>query len=147
MKKTNKENPVTFFRKANEARQKNVRESIKKAQDGISVGPQTEIQSIMSNARNSQPPIPYADKPRTEEMMQRLMGESAKNIDTINNMRVSQGPQAMQARSAAVSSDPRRQVINQAYMDAVTNRPKSNTPMMDSMFQKKKGGSVKRKKK
>ena len=39
MKKTNKENPVTFFRKANEARQKNVRASIKKAQDGISVGP------------------------------------------------------------------------------------------------------------
>jgi hypothetical protein len=36
MKKTNKENPVTFFRKANEARQKTVKASLKKAQDGIS---------------------------------------------------------------------------------------------------------------
>jgi len=35
MKKTNKENPVTFFRKANEARQASVKKSIKKAQDGI----------------------------------------------------------------------------------------------------------------
>ena len=147
MKKTNKENPVTFFRKANEARQKNVRASIKKAQDGISVGPQTEIESIMSNARNSQPPIPYADKPSREEMMmQRMMGESAKNVDTINNMRVSQGPPAMQARSAAIQRDTPKQVLDKALRDAYTNRPKSNTPMMDSLFQKKKGGSVKRKK-
>jgi len=35
MKKTNKENPVTFFRKANEARKKVVKASLKKAQDGI----------------------------------------------------------------------------------------------------------------
>jgi hypothetical protein len=35
MKKTNKENPITFFRKANEARQASVKKSIKKAQDGI----------------------------------------------------------------------------------------------------------------
>jgi hypothetical protein len=35
MKKTNKENPLTFFRKANENRQKNINTSIKKAQDGI----------------------------------------------------------------------------------------------------------------
>ena len=147
MKKTNKENPVTFFRKANEARQKNVRASIKKAQDGISVGPQTEIESIMSNARNSQPPIPYADKPSREEMMmQRMMGESAKNVDTINNMRVSQGPPAMQARSAAIQRDTPKQVLDKALRDAYTNRPKSNTPMMDSLCQKKKGGSVKRKK-
>lgn len=35
MKKTNKENPITTFRKANEARQKVVKASLKKAQDGI----------------------------------------------------------------------------------------------------------------
>ena len=35
MKKTNKENPITFFRKANEARQAVVKKSLKKAQDGI----------------------------------------------------------------------------------------------------------------
>ena len=35
MKKTNKENPLTFFRKANEARQKVVKNSLTKARDGI----------------------------------------------------------------------------------------------------------------
>lgn len=35
MKKTNKENPLTFFRKANEARQKVVKNSLKKARNGI----------------------------------------------------------------------------------------------------------------
>lgn len=34
MKKTNKVNPVTFFRKANEARQAKVKKSLPKAQDG-----------------------------------------------------------------------------------------------------------------
>lgn len=146
MKKTNKENPLSFFRKANETRQKNVRASIKKAQDGISVGPQTEIESIMSNAANSQPPIPYADKPSKEEMLERRMRESIKNVDTINNMRASQGPPAMPARSAAIQKDTPKQVVDKAYRDAYTNKPKSNTPMMDSLFQKKKGGAVKRKK-
>ena len=47
MKKTNKENPITFFRKANEARQAKVKKSIKKAQDGMPfkntyAGPLTE---------------------------------------------------------------------------------------------------------
>jgi hypothetical protein len=37
MKKTNKENPVTFFRKANEARQAKVKKSLPKAQDGKNV--------------------------------------------------------------------------------------------------------------
>jgi hypothetical protein len=35
---------------------------------------------------------------------------------------------------------------NKEYKDALTNRPKSNTPMMDSMFKQKQGGAVKRKK-
>jgi len=35
MKKTNKENPLTFFRKANEAREATVKKSLKKAQNGI----------------------------------------------------------------------------------------------------------------
>jgi hypothetical protein len=35
---------------------------------------------------------------------------------------------------------------NKEYKDALTNRPKSNTPMMDNLFKQKQGGSVKRKK-
>jgi hypothetical protein len=137
MKKTNKIHPITAFRLANEARQKNVRGSIKKAQDGIAAGPQTELQSIMSDAQNSQPPIPYANRPSREELMMQRMMESPRNVATANSMRASQGPP---------TNDERKQVINKAYQDAYTNRPKSNTPMMDSLFQKKKGGSVKRKK-
>ena len=38
MKKTNKENPITTFRKANEARKAVVMKSLKKAQDGIETG-------------------------------------------------------------------------------------------------------------
>jgi hypothetical protein len=53
MKKTNKENPITFFRKANEARQAKVKKSLKKAQDGIQVGPITEEQS---KSRSSETP-------------------------------------------------------------------------------------------
>jgi hypothetical protein len=37
MKKTNKENPLTFFRKANEARQKVVKNSLTKARTGVVV--------------------------------------------------------------------------------------------------------------
>lgn len=37
MKKTNKENPLTFFRKANESRQKVVKNSLTKAQNGMQV--------------------------------------------------------------------------------------------------------------
>jgi hypothetical protein len=46
MKKTNKINPITFFRKANEARQAVVKKSMKKAQDGMQVGPMTEEDAI-----------------------------------------------------------------------------------------------------
>jgi hypothetical protein len=42
MKKTNKVNPITFFRKANEARQNKVKQSIKKAKYGISMGEDPE---------------------------------------------------------------------------------------------------------
>jgi hypothetical protein len=41
---------------------------------------------------------------------------------------------------------PKSPSMSKEMMDSMTNRPKSNTPMMDSMFQKKNGGSVKRKK-
>jgi hypothetical protein len=140
MKKTNKENPLTFFRKANESRQKVVKNSLTKARNGIVAGPQTEMQSIFSNAVNSQPPVPYANRPSREEMMmQKMMGQSARNIATDNSMRSSQGPQAMQARSAANLNDERRQVINNAYMNAMTNRASSPSSMRSSMPKTTKG--------
>jgi hypothetical protein len=46
MKKTNKENPLTTFRKANEARQGKVMKSLKKAQDGIQTNENSEDMMI-----------------------------------------------------------------------------------------------------
>jgi len=46
MKKTNKENPITFFRKADEARKANVMKSLKKAQDGFEIGEDPENMMI-----------------------------------------------------------------------------------------------------
>ena len=132
MKKTNKENPLTFFRKANESRQKVVKNSLAKARFGqvvnsvvpspppVVAGPQTEIQSIMSNARNSQPPIPYANKPSREEMMKQRMMESRPNVDTVNQLKSDKS----QSRSYGTNTTPGE---------------KFNPPM-------KKGGSIKRKK-
>jgi len=54
MKKTNKVNPITFFRKANEARQASVKKSIKKAQDGMQMGPMTEEEAANAVFRSSQ---------------------------------------------------------------------------------------------
>jgi hypothetical protein len=52
MKKTNKVNPVTFFRKANEARQKIVKSSLKKAQDGIEMNDDMINKSGYGEKRN-----------------------------------------------------------------------------------------------
>jgi hypothetical protein len=54
MKKTNKVHPITFFRKANEARQALVKKSIKKAQDGMQMGPMTQEEAANAAFRSSQ---------------------------------------------------------------------------------------------
>lgn len=166
MKKTNKENPLTFFRKANESRQKVVKNSLAKARNGIVAGPQTEMQSILSNAMNSQPPIPRPNRPSRDEMMKQMMIPSSANIDSMNKSMNDKAASRSNATNAARMAAMDKQTINaqavdkyknsksaamsqemyKAKMDAMTNRPKSNTPMMDSMFKQKQGGAVKRKK-
>ena len=64
MKKTNKVNPITFFRKANEARQAVVKKSMKKAQDGMQVGPMTQEEAANAAFRSAEnDPVnnPYRD--------------------------------------------------------------------------------------
>jgi hypothetical protein len=139
MKKTNKENPLTFFRKANETRQKNVRTSIKKAQDGI------EMNDDMINKSGSTGGYKAPAKKWWLEDTNKMLEESAKNVDTVNRERM-QANQAMQSKLSSVAPT-RVNNVQKAYLNALTNRPKSNTPMMDSLFQHKKGGTVKRKKK
>jgi hypothetical protein len=48
MKKTNKENPLVTFRKANESRKAVVMKSLKKAQDGIQTNSNPEVYSPSS---------------------------------------------------------------------------------------------------
>lgn len=124
MKKTNKENPLTFFRKANEARQKVVKNSLTKARNGIVAGPQTEMQSIFSNAVNSQPAIPRPNRSSRDAMIQEMEASSRSNVDTANAMRSS-----LNSNNA---------LIEKAYMDALTNGSKYNKSMLDSVYPKQK---------
>ena len=124
MKKTNKENPLTFFRKANEARQKVVKNSLTKARNGIVAGPQTEMQSIFSNAVNSQPAIPRPNTSSRDAMIQEMEASSRSNVDTANAM------------GSSLNSN--KALIEKAYIDALTNRSKSNRPMLDSVYPKQK---------
>jgi hypothetical protein len=87
MKKTNKVNPITFFRKANEARQAVVKKSLKKAQDGgpQRQGPLQEKASKMLDARypsTAAVPIPYApNEPNEVGYAPRFEGDKSSNSD------------------------------------------------------------------
>jgi hypothetical protein len=64
MKKTNKENPLTFFRKANEARQKVVKNSLTKARNGVVV--------------------PAVENSIRDAMRQEMEASSRSNVNTAN---------------------------------------------------------------
>ena len=85
MKKTTQSNPLKFFNDAKEVRNKSFSKSLTKAQNGIVAGPQTEMQSIFSNAMSSQPPIPRPNRPSTPRMMEDMMlTNSRSNVDAVN---------------------------------------------------------------
>ena len=140
MKKTNKENPLTFFRKANEARQKVVKNSLAKARNGIVAGPQTEMQSILSNAMNSQPAIPRPNRPSRDAMMQEMEASSRSNVDTVNQEMINK---AALTPSSAVNAK-QKYLDQKAILDQ--DRQRYGTPK-NSDGPYKKGGSVKSKKK
>jgi len=78
MKKTNKVNPLTHFNNTKTAAYKkaskemaNYKKSLPKAQKGIVAGPQTEMQSILSN----QPPIPRPNRPSMKDLF-KIPGQS-----------------------------------------------------------------------
>ena len=78
MKKTNKVNPLTHFNNTKTAAYKkaskemaNYKKSLPKAQPGIVAGPQTEMQSILSN----QPPIPRPNRPSMKDLF-KIAGQS-----------------------------------------------------------------------
>ena len=74
MKKTNKENPITFFRKANEARQAKVKKSLPKAQDGKNVISFEAWKDANTNSAKSTPMMDriYNTSPSPTEQMENV---------------------------------------------------------------------------
>ena len=144
MKKTNKENPLTFFRKANESRQKVVKNSLAKARNGMIVNPADVMQNPSDAKYYSMEPNPRSNVDTVNQQMidkttSRSYGSNSSQMDYLQRQAIAQ-----QARDKYGS--PKSPSMSKAMIDSVTNRPKSNTPMMDSMFKQKQGGAVKRKK-
>jgi hypothetical protein len=144
MKKTNKENPLTFFRKANEARQKVVKNSLTKARNGIVVN-SSDVMSNPSDAKYySMEPNPRTN---VDIVNQSILDKTKSTSSAPNNPQMDYlQKKAMMDQVKQKYGNSKSPSMSKEMMDSMTNRPKSNTPMMDSMFQKKKGGSVKRKK-
>ena len=139
MKKTDKENPLTFFRKTNESRQKAVKNSLAKAQNGIIVNDSSANNMYKTMDSNAASNVNIMNQSILDK--NRLASSSIQNpkMDSLDTQVI------MQQNKDKYNSDllNRR---NKEYKDALTNRPKSNTPMMDNLFKQKQGGSVKRKK-
>lgn len=135
MKKTNKENPITFFRKANEARQAVVKKSLKKAQDGG-----TPFQSYMktpgATAADTSANTPYqankitANNPTLSKAYALTYGNDYGSSDVAN-------PHA---------SMQNRRGDHSGYKDMSNPMRKAYEAQVSKYTQKKKGGSVKRKK-
>ena len=139
MKKTNKVHPITAFRKANEARQSVVKKSLKKAQDGI------ETNDDMINKAGStggykkpanwwaQDAINLSKGKPWEDTVKLMQSANAENVE-LDRM-----DQMKRVKEAKMSDF-------DVYRNSITNKPKLRTSMMDSLYPKKKGGAVKRKK-
>lgn len=126
MKKTTK-NPITFFREANEKRQAAVRNSLKKAQDGI-IGPKTEAQTMMeSSFTSSNDPMAYGRGPRATSLRQDMNQE-------MREMQLN-----------AQKSDRMKDLIPNYRIDPTAGKMSETTPgeIYTPEERYKKGGSVK----
>jgi hypothetical protein len=140
MKKTNKENPITFFRKANEARQKTVKSSLKKAQKGGSTYNVTNADgSPMVTPSNYTPPsVPsYPDFKKLKKTDPRNIAfrQLVTNPEEFRPKDVKKyGPKPMTKR-----------MINKMNKQAPPPPIRVNPDGTESIMNKK-GGSVRRKK-
>jgi hypothetical protein len=130
MKKTIKEHPITFFRKANEAKQAVVKKSMKKAQDGI------EMNDDMINKAGS---TGGYKKPMRTEFDAREILQNKNYKEKLANEQYNSAREKIR--------DTSRKLFN----DAITNRQKTdslNEYMRNNpITPKKKGGVVKKKNK
>lgn len=131
MKKTNKENPLTSFRKMYEAREKTVKSSLKKAQDGI------EMNDMMINKPGStggykKTVVPKFWENDTNKYIKDVSFPNATNSNALiaDMERLAQGQAANQSQSQGQA----RSKMQDQFNSALINRKKSNTPMLDSMY-------------
>jgi hypothetical protein len=128
MKKTNKENPITFFRKANEAREAKVKNSIKQAKYGISMGedPENMIINKPGSKGGYKKPISTESDTYRQKLVDERYNSAVKELK--DNLR--------KAYNEGTGNN-----INRKNTDLLNEYIRNNpiTP-------KKKGGAVKRKK-
>lgn len=139
-KKTIKENPITTFRKNFENRSKTFKSSLKKANNGIIAGPQTEMQSKLSDAMNSQPPIP---RPNRESIFNSYNPQN--NIRTANEMNANDGTKIQNQLSLDKMQLYDKQLrADEQYKKALLNRRKPifTYPGLPDPTKQKKGGPV-----
>ena len=139
MKKTNKVNPITFFRKANEARKNVVKKSMKKFQPG---GEKTPFQSYMTTkgatpADTSAATMGQANrftenKPLLKKAYELTYGQDYGDAGTGN-------PYSKEEL-------PKRRGSHSGYKDMSNPQRKSFEADVAKNKKQKKGGAVKRKK-
>ncbi len=152
MKKTNKENPLTFFRKANEARQKVVKNSLTKARKGMVVPAVANSIRKGYYSINEDGTLNTNNRSNVNTVNQSILDKTKSTSSAPNNPRMDNlDKQTIVQQARDKYSNAKKSAMSQemykTQMDSMTNKPKSNTPIMDSIIKQKKGGSVKSKKK
>lgn len=151
MKKTNKENPLTTFRKLNQARQGMVMKSLKKAQAGISTGVKTFNASDLNKEYANAPMV--GAKPEyvhLDEMKRVSEGKAPKNKtiaeeNYYNDPRFSKNVEATDAFYKKEKA--KKTLFNSGFIGRKSvAQEKFNKANPNRNMIQKKGGVVKRKK-
>lgn len=126
MKKTNKENPLVTFRKMNEARNKTVGKSLRKAQDGLeSNGDAMDMINKPGSTGG------YKSTPTWSSAAKMLAGASS-------NLNSGPKPNNIELDNLIKKNNVPRPVLGTAgdmdMYERYSSKPKSNTPMSDSIY-------------
>jgi hypothetical protein len=118
MKKTNKENPITTFRKLNEARNRMVMKSLKKAQDGIGVNDTMNDDMInkagSTGGYKAPAPVWYSqDRANILSELARPIDIIGTNVERVNNM--DRGDYSNSAAKEARAKEFRSNALNDAF--------------------------------
>lgn len=151
MKKTNKENPLTTFRKANEARKTVVMKSLKKAQAGISTGVKTFNASDLDKEYANAPMVGAKPEYVHLDEMKRVSEGKAPRNKTIaeenyyNDPRFSKNVEATDAFYKKEKA--KKTLFNKGFSGrSIVAQEKFNKANPNRNMIQKKGGVVKRKK-